>query len=314
MNNKTVTKIILVSLLVGSTLFVLHAAPQQSAGGANGSSKPSTKDLTPAVATAHSATSTVPVVGTPFALPYAIPVNRTTVVTVTIPLPSPVPLSGGVNLVRINAGKTATVLGQLHDDGVNGDAVAGDGLFSIQIPILEPDSKTFQLQLSIAYHGVLQRVLSPAINIFVTPTGTIPLPPDPGVAGAASLAGIDSDSDGLRDDVERLIATSFPTSEKIQYAALQLAKAYSTSLLDGANSPLAMSDDRSIAYAIDCLYYVSPGGASSIIGQIEASLANTATRVQAYLATQFSGSGADESLPSQSQSKACMVNPATLPN
>jgi len=35
------------------------------------------------------------------------------------------------------------------------------------------------------------------------------LPPDPGAAGHESLAGIDSDDDGLRDDIQRLIAIKF---------------------------------------------------------------------------------------------------------
>jgi hypothetical protein len=34
------------------------------------------------------------------------------------------------------------------------------------------------------------------------------LPPDPGEAGLAILAGIDSDEDGVRDDVQRLLAVS----------------------------------------------------------------------------------------------------------
>ncbi|MDX8380534.1 MAG: hypothetical protein R8M14_00305 [Ghiorsea sp.] len=32
------------------------------------------------------------------------------------------------------------------------------------------------------------------------------LPPDPGAAGRGTLAGIDSDNDGVRDDVQRWIA------------------------------------------------------------------------------------------------------------
>ena len=38
------------------------------------------------------------------------------------------------------------------------------------------------------------------------------LPPDPGAAGKATLEGIDADGDGLRDDLQRFIAISYPDS------------------------------------------------------------------------------------------------------
>ncbi|MFZ1735945.1 MAG: hypothetical protein WAU31_03360 [Candidatus Moraniibacteriota bacterium] len=41
------------------------------------------------------------------------------------------------------------------------------------------------------------------------------LPPDPGEAGKATLAGIDSDGDGIRDDIQRYIARTYPGDENI---------------------------------------------------------------------------------------------------
>jgi hypothetical protein len=47
------------------------------------------------------------------------------------------------------------------------------------------------------------------------------LPPDPGEAGKATIEGIDSDQDGLRDDIQRYIALTYPDSEKTREALRQ---------------------------------------------------------------------------------------------
>jgi len=51
------------------------------------------------------------------------------------------------------------------------------------------------------------------------------LPPDPGEAGKATLAGVDSDNDGVRDDIQRWIVLSTPDSQKMREALIQGSKA-----------------------------------------------------------------------------------------
>src|SRR5207248_2704138 len=81
----------------------------------------------------HDQNISQPVLGTPIVLPNTISPNHATPVTISIPIPSPLPLPGSVSLLRLS-GKNGVVLGQLHDDGENGDAVAGDGIYTIHIP------------------------------------------------------------------------------------------------------------------------------------------------------------------------------------
>ncbi len=50
----------------------------------------------------------------------------------------------------------------------------------------------------------------PATDVPVT------LPPDPGEAGKATLVGIDSNNDGVRDDLEREIVYMYPQNEEIR--------------------------------------------------------------------------------------------------
>jgi hypothetical protein len=46
-------------------------------------------------------------------------------------------------------------------------------------------------------------------------TGKAELPPDPGRAGRQTVAGIDVNNNGVRDDVERYIATHFDNDDKV---------------------------------------------------------------------------------------------------
>jgi hypothetical protein len=136
------------------------------------------------VATAKPAATITPAVGTPRATPSLITVNTPTTVTVTVQI-SPTPIANSVNLLRLGAtGTQPTILGVMHDDGSNGDVVANDGIYTLQIPFNETLVGQIQLQASIAFAGSLKRVLStPAIlavwsSVTDTSSGlTFALPP-----------------------------------------------------------------------------------------------------------------------------------------
>lgn len=53
----------------------------------------------------------------------------------------------------------------------------------------------------------------------------IPVPPDPGAAGEATVAGIDTDNNGIRDDIDRFIAAKYGTNSRAVKAARQSAAA-----------------------------------------------------------------------------------------
>ena len=88
---------------------------------------------------AIAATSTL---GPVSATPSSITVNTPTTVTVTIPIPAPTLISNGVNLLRLGATGMPTILGVMHDDGKNGDAVAGDHIYTLQVNFNEPSAGT----------------------------------------------------------------------------------------------------------------------------------------------------------------------------
>jgi len=143
------------------------------------------------------------------------------------------------------------------------------------------------------------------------------LPPDPGAAGKLTLAGIDSDNDGVRDDVQRWIALTFPNSQKTRAALRQMAQ-------DNQNM-LLLSNDKQLVYAaavqmgktIDCLWYIYPnpdtGEAIRYSELLDAVIMNTALRSRAYIQANRNLSGrAFSELPNGIQ--GCKFNPDAMPN
>jgi len=110
------------------------------------------------------------------------------------------------------------------------------------------------------------------------------LPPDPGGEGMLTLLGIDTDSDGVRDDIQRYIYFTYPDDEKLRLGLTYYAKEFQGVLED--------ADDREAAYehAIkmsrhgECLCFLKGEGAINIRRAIRAEILNTRERSIAYIA------------------------------
>lgn len=120
---------------------------------------PQSRPLQPS-ASSTPQTAATPSVGTPTAVPALITINTPTVVTVTTAISDPSVIANGVNLLRLNAIGTSSILGVMHDDGNNGDALAGDNVYTIQVAFNEPAAGQIHLEVSAAFRGLLKRVAS----------------------------------------------------------------------------------------------------------------------------------------------------------
>lgn len=81
------------------------------------------------------------------------------------------------------------------------------------------------------------------------------LPPDPGKAGKATLEGIDSDGDGVRDDIQRYIALKYPDEPLIRAALYQYARANQATLLSSSREESLILEDA-VDLAVECLGYI----------------------------------------------------------
>ena len=139
------------------------------------------------------------------------------------------------------------------------------------------------------------------------------LPPDPGAAGKATLAGIDSDNDGVRDDVQRWIALTYPNSQKTRAALRQYALAQQKFLLNAVD-PVKTANNSSLrGNAVHCLFYIRGNDADIILSELRAVFLNTGVRSRAYLQADRHLSGTSRMLPPRNQ-HMCSFNPNVLPN
>lgn len=141
------------------------------------------------------------------------------------------------------------------------------------------------------------------------------LPPNPGEAGRRTLAGIDSDHDGVRDDVQRWIALTFPHSEKLRAALIQQAKLSQLYILNASNPDTSRLTARKILSSIDCLSYVSPDAYSNIAEEFDAVFFNTYDRSKALIQADHHSSGTVFGSSSYEDRKwGCDFDPDAMPD
>lgn len=255
-----------------------------------------------------------PTLGVAASLPASIVPGRPFTLTVFITLPDPGVIPGGVNLLRLTPNGEAVVLGQLHDDGKNGDDLAADTVYTLQVPVNEPAVGQIMLRVSAAFQGQLRRVMSPVLTIPITLDTS--LPPDPGPAGLITLQGIDSDNDGVRDDVQRYIALTYPASVKTRMALTDIARSMQLVVLGSTDSQQSVTNIIALGHAMECSIAIHGTSAKQLMSLLRAQLLNTEARTQAYLQANTQFSGHTYALaPDMSQRKLlCSFNPDLLPN
>lgn len=77
----------------------------------------------------------------------------------------------------------------------------------------------------------------PAESIVTGPNAAPGLPPDPGEAGRVTLQGVDVNSNGVRDEVERALATTYAGDKERLQLAMGLARSMQQMLQQGAELP-----------------------------------------------------------------------------
>ncbi len=93
---------------------------------------------------------------------------------------------------------------------------------------------------------------TPTASPDATTINGIPVPPDPGPANDATLAGIDANHNGVRDDVERAIAEKYGTNIPQWKAEMQLAASMQAETVADGQNPQAAQANASAVRAGDC--------------------------------------------------------------
>ncbi len=135
------------------------------------------------------------------------------------------------------------------------------------------------------------------------------LPLDPGEAGKKTLEGIDSDGDGVRDDVQRWIVLNYPNSIKKQEGLKQLTRALSLYILS-SNKTQATEANYQRERAVGCLYLIDKKDGPNNIDSLKNKFLNTEQRLLAYYKSEElkgTSSGIEDS-------RVCNFDPDLLPN
>ncbi len=123
--------------------------------------------------------------------PGTITVGTSSAVTVTVSIIDPAYLAGSANLQRLRAdGSVQAVVGVLADDGLNGDAVAGDKIYTIRFSVLEAAPGTVRFQVSAGFRGELKRTLSNTLSLTVNAVSNVSVPNVVGLTQAAAGSAI----------------------------------------------------------------------------------------------------------------------------
>lgn len=108
------------------------------------------------------------------------------------------------------------------------------------------------------------------------------VPPEPGPENNLTISGVDSDGDGIRDDIQRYIAMSYPTNMAIRMALMDVAKSVQL-ILTGAESKVASYQNMLLFNkGFECTAYTIDDDPSELIGTIISKQNNTRERTKAY--------------------------------
>lgn len=122
-----------------------------------------------------------------------------------------------------------------------------------------------------------------SVNLTITPETSDGLPPDPGEAGKETLLGIDSDLDGVRDDVQRYIVLTYPDQPNLQKALFQVARSYTRTFESDLTREDAYEISQIGSRATYCLMYFDWRAAGEQLISLNAEMLNTVDRSKQYL-------------------------------
>ena len=141
------------------------------------------------------------------------------------------------------------------------------------------------------------------------------LPPDPGEAGKVTVAGVDSNGNGVRDDIERYIALTYPNSEKTRRALTDFAIGMQAALLSDRDIAKVNAATTIESKALDCVEYIEETlpPRRGLWESLRAEILNTKLRSLAYYTYNKLLAGASYSLP-DSLNTDCTFDPGSLPD
>lgn len=138
--------------------------------------------------------------------------------------------------------------------------------------------------------------------------------PDP-IKNDATVAGIDSDNDGIRDDIQRWINEEFNSQPKVKAAMRQVAIARQLDLLSVDDKQKSIEAGRKMLDADHCIYFINGLDEGFKLSQIiKSKLLNTKSRLYAEVKANANFSGQTYESPNtiEGDKQLCTFDPDSL--
>lgn len=158
------------------------------------------------------------------------------------------------------------------------------------------------------------------VNITISPFS---LPPEPDkTLDDATVEGIDSNGNGVRDRTERYIGFTYPNSEKLRMGLMQDARVSEAKLRDSANKAATRTHVLEWNTSYGCLVYLfshNLDASEKATQELDANfILDTALRIRAQhnASAQVGGMvwGGNDPTTVEEEKALCSFNPDTLPN
>lgn len=128
-------------------------------------------------------------------------------------------------------------------------------------------------------------------------------------ASTTSLAGTDANSDGVRDDIESYIDTTYPVPANLDAnkALRQYAKAAQSSIIDASDAGKSVAHVTERFRALECLMVRRPTDFHPLFVELRARILDTNPRSEAYLNADSHAAAANVPLlPADQWAGACV--------
>jgi len=187
---------------------------------------------------------------------------------------------------------------------VNGKQIFGPSDFNKQVYLLEA-----LLNLAENNEFFIELASSTGSYLTIEIIKDIDLPPDPGDAGKGTLLGIDSDNDGVRDDIQRYIYFTYPDDRNLRMALIQIARVYQDLILTPNDREIAHENVKKLYRSFECLSYINSDFENNrrIKNILRAEFLNTKERSKAYLAVNNAIAGKTTKITPIDERKDCCL-------
>lgn len=120
------------------------------------------------------------------------------------------------------------------------------------------------------------------VVLTISPSSNLPLPPTPGPENDLTIAGVDSDEDGVRDDIQRHIGLSYSSDEASRLALMDVAKALQLILIQAESKDASYENLLRFERAFECTVYVMDENYVRAVGEIISQQMSTRERTARY--------------------------------